>query len=513
MLFFPLWHLVLIPLYPVLQLYSANLFQVIASEIYLPLIFMLAVAFIFFLTMKIITGNKYAAALFTSYFIFLTFAFGQLYRFLLNFLKLDSWLKLTIFYALFLFILFLLFRSIRKNKNKLLMLNKLFTVFGLLLISLPMITIALYHFSIFRTKNKAEHSTEIQNFPKLGEKPDIYYLIFDRYASYDSLSKYFNYDNSKFYRYLNEKGFIILNNSWANYTSSAHSLASSLNMDYLDNLQIQEIKDSRDWNPIYNLVQNHRVGQILKKNNYKYYHVGSWWWPTSKNKLADKNLNLSLVSEFSNLLISNTVFYPLIEQFHLPYLDNRYTQYRRILNQFKEIKKVAADKNPKFVFSHLIIPHEPYVFKTNGDFLTAEDEKKMDYRSKYRGQLNFLNSQLINLVESILTSSKGKAIIILQADEGPYPEKYEAGKDQFDWTKAFPDEIEEKMSILNAIYLPRLDRGEPDNNYGQFKDNESPVNTFRLIFNEYFDTNYNILPDYYRMSNMSYPYSYLIYEK
>lgn len=513
MLLFSFWHLILIPLYPVLSLYSANLFQVIAAEIYLPLIFMGVVAILFFLAFWILIKNKYAAALFTSYFIFLSFAFGQLHRFLLNYLKLDNLLKLSIFYAVFLTTLFFLFRSLKKHKNKLIFLNKLVTVFSLLLISWPLFQITVYQFSILGANLKAGQGIEIQKFTQSSQKPDIYYLIFDRYASLGSLSKYFNYDNRKFYQYLEDRGFMILNNSWANYTSSAHSLASSLNMDYLDKLQIDEDRESRDWNPIYSLIQSHQVAKILKNNGYKYFHVGSWWWPTSKNKLADKNYNLSFVSEFSSLLISNTVFYPIIEKFSLPYLDYRYTQYRRTLFQISEIKKLAREKSPKFVFSHLIIPHEPYVFKPNGDFLKENEERKLDYRSKYLGQLNFINSQLEIALDEIFAASQGQAIIILQADEGPYPELFESQKDQFDWTQASTGEIEEKMSIFNAVYLPRQRRGLSQKPLDQFKDNESPVNTFRLIFNTYFGTNYEILPDKYRMSNMSYPYNYYNYEK
>ena len=45
---------------------------------------------------------------------------------------------------------------------------------------------------------------------------------------------------------------------------------------------------------------------------------------------------------------------------------------------------------------------------------------------------------------------------------------------------------DEWQKILNAMYLPGMD-------YEQLSESISPVNTFRLIFNHYFDADYTLL--------------------
>ena len=65
------------------------------------------------------------------------------------------------------------------------------------------------------------------------ELPDIYYIIFDRYPRADSLKDFYDFDNSEFISYLETKGFYVASESNANYLKTAHSLASSLNVDYL----------------------------------------------------------------------------------------------------------------------------------------------------------------------------------------------------------------------------------------------------------------------------------------
>ena len=50
------------------------------------------------------------------------------------------------------------------------------------------------------------------------------------------------------------------------------------------------------------------------------------------------------------------------------------------------------------------------------------------------------------------------------------------------------EEWSQKMGILNALYLPGVEAKG-------LRPRISPVNSFRIIFNEYFGASYDILPD------------------
>ena len=342
--------------------------------------------------------------------------------------------------------------------------------------------------------------------PTNTQFPDIYYIILDRYAADKSLKEEFEYDNSGFTGYLKSKGFFVCQNCWANYYSSAHSIASSLNMVYLDDLISPQHQTDRDWKKIYGLIKNHQVGKILKLIGYKYYHLGSWWWPTSKNKMADHNINLGLFSEFSSNLFSNTVFYPFVRKFNLPIFDGRYAQWRRINYQMGKLADIPDISSATFVFAHFIIPHEPYIFEANGNYLTSDKEAKRSAREKYTEQIIFLNSRLHSLIDGILLKEKN-SVIILQADEGPYPSAFENNKNQYDWALATPAEISLKMSILSAFYFPQ-------DKYTDLEDKTlSPVNTFRIIFNKFLNGRLALLENRYFLGNMTYPYNMLEVKK
>jgi len=122
--------------------------------------------------------------------------------------------------------------------------------------------------------------------------------------------------------------------------------------------------------------------------------------------------------------------------------------------------------------------------------IPIEEVKRKSKRICYIEQLIFINKKLKWLIDKLLSKSKIPPIIILQADEGPFPLKYdfEIEENNFDWRKATDEELKEKMRILNAYYLPNVNK---DILYPTI----TPVNTFRLIFNLYFKEKLELLPD------------------
>ena len=102
----------------------------------------------------------------------------------------------------------------------------------------------------------------------------------------------------------------------------------------------------------------------------------------------------------------------------------------------------------------------------------------------------------MKFIKAAKSRDGSKPIIILQADEGPWPKafirdeiKY-LGRDvtSVDWSNTSAEHLREKMGILNAIYFP-------DKSNIQFGEDSSPVNNFRLVLNEYFGTNLPLLED------------------
>ena len=84
------------------------------------------------------------------------------------------------------------------------------------------------------------------------------------------------------------------------------------------------------------------------------------------------------------------------------------------------------------------------------------------------------------IIIEILSTSKNQPIIIIQGDHGA---TVIPGIEEFN-----EEAIRERFSNLNAYYFPLNSEIKP-------YDGITPVNTFRIIFNNYFNSNYELLED------------------
>ncbi|HEX7260093.1 MAG TPA: sulfatase-like hydrolase/transferase, partial [Candidatus Saccharimonadia bacterium] len=139
-----------------------------------------------------------------------------------------------------------------------------------------------------------------------------------------------------------------------------------------------------------------------------------------------------------------------------------------------------------FIFAHFINPHSPYVFTKDGGVPTYRgDENDLDIprRDKYVNQVEYVNQTIGHLVADIKANATKPPIIIIQADEGPYPMKQPSA-----WQTASADTLQLKFGSLAAYYLPDASPEESANV-------TSSVNIFRFVFNRYFGTSMPYLPD------------------
>ena len=71
-----------------------------------------------------------------------------------------------------------------------------------------------------------------------------------------------------------------------------------------------------------------------------------------------------------------------------------------------------------------------------------------------------------------------------------------------DWDNIEKTNFKEALSILNAYYFH-------DGNYEQLYENISPVNSFRVILNQYMEMDFELLDDRSYMSTWATPYDYI----
>lgn len=333
--------------------------------------------------------------------------------------------------------------------------------------------------------------------PPPGATRDVWYLVFDRYAGSPALEALYGYDNGPFLDELRERGFHVADGATANYLKTAHSLASSLNMDELDAPALAaEAAAPDDWAPLYRRLQSgHTVEQFLHDHGYRYLHLGLRRGATYLNEAADINFLLGDTTEFSAVLADTTIL--LAVQEALPEemtigTESFYPAQTRF--QLSELERIAEAPGLNFVFAHLLLPHPPYAFNADGSRVTPEQSASRTEDEQYLEQLRFTNNRILKLLDLLQAGPQASwPIVVLAADEGPFPERYARDEAGFAWLEATPDELLRKFSILTAVSVPGVDAAGLD--AAGFGDRITPVNLFRVVFNAAFDAGLPVLPD------------------
>ncbi len=501
---FPVHHF-LLALAPVLFLYSHNASKlpIAPSELILPLVASLAAALGLWLLFWLVMRSSRRAALVTSVLLVLFYLYGRVQATIGS--KAPR-LLLPAAAGVILLVAIIVFARPRREFRGLTIFANLVSLALVLINVVPSILISLSPHpcvSAFLQASSPHPGVSVGS-----DLPDIYYIILDSYAREDILSHDYGYDNSSFIGHLRSKGFLVGSRSRSNYAQTYLSLASSLNMTYLDSVAGRTGAASDDRALLLAMIADSRVERVLKQHGYTFVSFASGYTGT---EFEDADVHFAprwALSEFANVLISTTAL-PAILQ-----LVARHSQWdaqrQIVLYALERLPDVARIRPPVFAFCHIIAPHPPFVFGPHGEKLNPSavftlndadavpvinhETMREDFIKSYRDQLQFVTAKVTQTIDRILARSTQQPIVILQGDHGPASFR--------NWDDLSPDQLVERMAILNACLIP------PGSTGPAWYDSISPVNTFRLIFDRVFDDTLSLLPDRSWFSTFRQPYRF-----
>lgn len=455
--FYPL----LLAAFPVLFLYSVNMEEAAIADVPLPMLVLVIGTLTFMVLMRIFVKNWNKIALITTSLLILSFLYVPI-RSLLQFWIIAGSLYKTILWGclwllLYAAIAFLILRSHRSFS----IVTKFLSVTTVALIIISLVSIGVYQVGMPKSVSRGTSGELTYN----GTPPDIYYIILDEYVRDDALKEIYDYDN-KLTAYLISKGFYIASESCSNYWMSVPSMASALNMEYIDEAKY-------GYGEKLEMLQNSKVSQLLKSIGYHYIFVTSGALEKGVERYAELCISQQdifgiKISKFAIYLIQITPLRP----FTLEFVGHDWRE--GILYCFDEIARIPDIEAPTFTFAHIVCPHTPFVFDRKGNPIEYLGILPLEeHRKQYLDQLIFLNKKVESLVEEILLNSSIPPIIILQGDHG---------------LRHHDEDRKWKYAILNAYHLP--DRGTQ-----LLYPTIYPINSFRVIFNYYFGTDYELLED------------------
>lgn len=337
----------------------------------------------------------------------------------------------------------------------------------------------------FRTYNEYKPVKQLPD----SLKPDIYFLVFDALASSKSLQKELGKNNYQLDSFLLQQGFYVATNARANYNWTIHSLSSTLNMDYLPAWITPVMNDPKAYFWGSASILNNSLFSILKREGYEthsYQPISfsnpAWPGVSYFNSLKENHYYFKTLpgriyrDVFWNYSKINVRF---IKQKQMQIVDLRNREKKLLFDTTMALIKnsFSITNKPKFIYGHFMLPHEPYTFDSSGNVKSAEQtiiKRKEDDASGYFNQVLFAGKVIKELVKHIKINNKKNTIIIIEGDHGyKTPDGEKSGY---------------TFQNMNAIYFP-------DQQYNLLYDSLSPVNTFRIVLNKYFNAGFYLFKD------------------
>lgn len=338
--------------------------------------------------------------------------------------------------------------------------------------------------------------------------PDIYLIVPDKYTGSRFLGQRYGFDNRQFERFLAERGFVVPLRARSNYVHTFLSLASMLNARYLDDLPARLGVDATSRRAVDRLVEYNALMMLLRERGYRLVFLPTAYPVTRRNRLAHIQLPSPerVRPEFVTAWLWTTPV-PLLHE-HVCLLlgcalerSNTPPERAELIDwKFDQLERLPADGRPTFVFMHLAVPHEPYLYR--GDcrhrrpFWPWPDTLESAKRA-YAEQVACVNRKLQRLIESIQARSAVPPVILIQSDHG----HARLGRRVPPAAGVRPELQEERASVFAAYHLP----GVPKD---QVPESVTPVNLMRLVLRSYLGVPLDPLEDATYWSSTEQPYRF-----
>jgi hypothetical protein len=490
----------LLTLYPVIYLYSTNFGDVRDDDVLEVVFVALMSTTVMYALSYLLTHNSYKAGAVTGIMALVFLTYGHLYNALDN-TDLGQKLLMPVMLVMVVMAIVLILRS----KAVWQQLTPYLNLICMFLVIMPLLQVIRFGIdkpqpgatALANPLERVVSTSKVNNSP---DRPDIYYIILDGYSSNEFWLREYGYDNSDFTDALEERGFYVAYDSRSNYGVTIVSLPSSLNMRYITNEDRNAAHQRQlpDDSYLRSLIANNLVADELRHLGYTYVYMLSGY--LSPSTLADKNIIFypdgpeyfsgsefqssgsdgawTYKQNFWTFFLETTLLRSMASYFDVQEEGQPLAIYSPELFRatLEEVETIPAMDEATFTFVHIIKPHGPIQFDREGNIIEVQfaddDPQKVDY---FFDELHYLNTRVLGLIDYIQAESSVPPIIVLQADHGS-----DLGSPWDYWWRW------SHFDIMNAFYLPGYDEKSFDNTI-------APVNSFRVILDHYFDSNYEIL--------------------
>jgi hypothetical protein len=406
------YHIFLIPVFFIWHLLNTYFALIPFSYWSRFLFYYISLAVALFLMGKLLFKNTIKAGCWATSLLIIFFFWGAAHDFLRS-LHLPAFLISYKFLLPLTFILIVVIFFILRKRNPLKKISIFFTILFGSFILIEAFT------SITKSINKEYLKNNLSFYDKPlyvnpvkidnDLKPDIFFIIFDEYASTIALKKYLSYDNGELDSILLHNNFFVVKNSKSNYDLTPLCLASTFNLRYFniplegkESTSLDLLKDQ------YSLKKS-LLPQLLAKEGYTIVNHGICDlenYPSPAEPYFNRFIRGILYNETIAGRIEKEIgwnFIAIQKKLSLEKTNSKAwneikindDNFHALLNELN-----TQTNTPKFVFGHIMLPHTPYYLNRFGKKRARTDFDATTFNdSLYIDQLIYTNTLIDTLAK------------------------------------------------------------------------------------------------------------------
>lgn len=454
--------------YPILFLYGHNASALELSSLQFPLAASLLTAGLSYMVFCFFQRKPLAASLSAAVFVILYYLYGPVYHLFvdLKIFPINHTVLLPLVLALAAAAAYCLFlikpRTALRVHKVLLVVSTALVVYNVLGVTVPVEAQ-----KILSNRPWTDIVSSPTNTAQV--KPDIYYIVLDEYSGFDAVRSYWHADHvDAFEKFLIQNHFFVAAGSRSATLNTGSEIASRLNLQPYPEKLPNLVK--------VQAIDNNKVMRLLKSYGYTTVAIDMAFHGIK----ADLNVEYDpeevggmAADEFQKTFVDITMFSAFSS-----YMESgsqaAINQRDMILYSLNKTASIGDLPSPKFVYTHVLLPHEPFIFDQNGNLLPPEAAYDWNY---YLGQHKYATKLAEQLVRKLLVNADphNPPVIIVQSDHGAR-NNVPLTDDPGHKLKNYPSE--KMYQILNALYLPGFDTS-------QLPATLDPMETFTLVLNHY----------------------------
>lgn len=474
------WHFLLLIIFFITHGYAEYVKLIPVSSLLQLVAVLIAVSLLLCRIVQFFFKERRKAALFTSFFLTVFLFFGAFQDFLGQFHITSAIAQLRVFVPLAVIAIIVVLIALKKMPWRF---NRLRVFLNALLFVYILVDV----FSIaYKLASPEKQSYVAQGLNKCDTcaKPSVYFILMDEYSGSDALQQYFNYDNSRTEQFLQSEGFHVNRHTNSNYLLTVFSVASTLNMDFINDLGLASVDNHFGYRKAIKLISDNTVMNFMRANGYRINNFSYLRLPG-----APPVFKAGYLPGEIDLIINKTMYSRIADNLHRVmanmfrneealkkeddfYINNNEAMLSGVLNEARK-----KQSQPSFTYLHLMMPHEPIAFDSTGQRITPfwarnkYTQQQLD--DAYLQYLVYTNNRMRAFISELKKATNGEAIIILMSDHG---------------YRRIPVSTGLSWQTFNAVYLP-------GQQYNKWYDGVTNVNQFRVLLNTAFGQQLPMLKD------------------